>query len=842
LLQVVISSISATVIESITPRGLNILELIRFHSFRLKKLRESGTRAQHRNRRSPIPIFLPTQTRQHFTVIMEGDSAEFGDVPLDDDEDIITNDDTNRQAESNSTMRPLSEKDSATANTLLPHTKEDETAVVYNATSSEKETTNASLIPTLTNESNYPKAILQDASTTEPELIQESDNADSNQSVNTTITAATSALVIDTSQLSSFSSNESIKDETVNATIVKSTMSPSHSDTTEKENQRNQATSQHDDKPSSSHAAISPTQQHESAESLLEVCLFGRTIHPPLHESGDMDDSYDDNHRRHHHHHRGHVESVAIPYSDLSGTVDLVQLRKCASHGIPEEDSWRGLTWRILTGLVPLERSHWLSALTPRREWYNESVQTWFESTTDTIHGTALSWQPRRMPTAAADAQSSEELTITNSNETPVSVPYEAPPIPKALIEEWKQKGKDLHVLINVMKGWNALKWTALQPDDKDTTSNSATLMHDFIDSATLLDEIRKDVVRTHSDLSFFLEPPDVGRRRYAALERILFIYAKHHPGISYVQGMNEIVGALYYVLARDAHTEWSRYAEADTYALLEWLMADLRDVFVPALDQAESGIQGRLQALEALLRKHDPQVQEHLQDIGIDVSFFAIRWWTTLLSREFLLPDTIRLWDSMLASTHKDNFLRYVCVTMVMMIRHDLLQADFSHGLRLLQAYPSTHMDRLLEASRALWMYESQVTLACHKGHITLSHALTILRPPPTLIMAYGLPSGRLLSSSESAAAAASNSPKWPEQTWKEAKEAVTTSAQGWLGKASRFMHKYQTQWTTSQSKLAEDEEEKDTDDLPPALEVTPITPEDDIYLNAIRSVEEPL
>ena len=38
----------------------------------------------------------------------------------------------------------------------------------------------------------------------------------------------------------------------------------------------------------------------------------------------------------------------------------------------------------------------------------------------------------------------------------------------------------------------------------------------------------------------------------WEALERILFIYAKLNPGIGYIQGMNEILGPLYYVLAND--------------------------------------------------------------------------------------------------------------------------------------------------------------------------------------------------------------------------------------------------------------------------------------------------
>lgn len=206
---------------------------------------------------------------------------------------------------------------------------------------------------------------------------------------------------------------------------------------------------------------------------------------------------------------------------------------------------------------------------------------------------------------------------------------------------------------------------------------------------------------------------------------------------------MNEIVGTLYFVLANDENEEWACEAEADTYFLFNTLMVEMRDIFVPDLDEADTGIQGRMSNMISLLSLHDPEVRCHLDDCHIDPGFYSIRWLTTLLSREFLLPDTIRLWDSMFASTHKDNFMRYVCVCMVMVIREDLLKGDFGTCLRLLQAYPPTNTDQLLESSRALWIYESQVTLACHKGGISLSQALSTIAPPPAVIMAYGLHGG---------------------------------------------------------------------------------------------------
>jgi hypothetical protein len=212
---------------------------------------------------------------------------------------------------------------------------------------------------------------------------------------------------------------------------------------------------------------------------------------------------------------------------------------------------------------------------------------------------------------------------------------------------------------------------------------------------------------------------------------------------VRYVQGMNEIVGTIYYVLANDINGEWATQAEADSYFLFNILMIEMRDVFVPDMDDADTGIQGRITNMQTLLSTHDPALQEHLQDCGIDSSFYAIRWLTTLLSREFLLPDTIRMWDSMFASTHKENFLRYVCGTMVLMIREELLKGDFSSCLRLLQRYPPANVDKLLESSRALWIYESQITMACHKGGISLHQALSTISPPPAIIMAFGLRGG---------------------------------------------------------------------------------------------------
>merc|ERR1711871_479840 len=88
----------------------------------------------------------------------------------------------------------------------------------------------------------------------------------------------------------------------------------------------------------------------------------------------------------------------------------------------------------------------------------------------------------------------------------------------------------------------------------------------------------------------------------------------------------------------------------------------------------------------------------------GISPSFYAIRWLTTLLSREFNLADTIRLWDSLWTDTDRHTFLSYLCCAMIIEMRDDIMKGDFSENLCLLQAYPqSSSCDSLIAVANQL-------------------------------------------------------------------------------------------------------------------------------------------
>uniref|UniRef100_U3IAH7 TBC1 domain family member 13 n=1 Tax=Anas platyrhynchos platyrhynchos TaxID=8840 RepID=U3IAH7_ANAPP len=188
------------------------------------------------------------------------------------------------------------------------------------------------------------------------------------------------------------------------------------------------------------------------------------------------------------------------------------------------------------------------------------------------------------------------------------------------------------------------------------------------------------------NSLSEYEVLPNGCEAHWEVVERILFIYAKLNPGIAYVQGMNEIVGPLYYTFATDPNSEWKEHAEADTFFCFTNLMAEIRDNFIKSLDDSQCGITYKMEKVYSTLKEKDVELYLKLQEQNIKPQFFAFRWLTLLLSQEFLLPDVIRIWDSLFADEKRFDFLLLVCCAMLTLIRDQLLEGDFTLNMRLLQ------------------------------------------------------------------------------------------------------------------------------------------------------------
>ncbi|KAI8895551.1 rab-GTPase-TBC domain-containing protein [Globomyces pollinis-pini] len=324
--------------------------------------------------------------------------------------------------------------------------------------------------------------------------------------------------------------------------------------------------------------------------------------------------------------------------------------------------------------------------------------------------------------------------------------------------------------------------------DVGSTTSKWKSLFHD----AELMEQIDKDVRRTFPDMAFFQLPvkassicplyapynvllmekrhcigkwlrcfnsdSEVGGRKrqnsipmgsveileyhWEVMLRILYIYCKVNAGIGYVQGMNNLIAPIYFVLANDSDENNRAHAEADTFFIFNSIMCEIKDLFTRSLDeiglhsepnshenvnkmpvdmssfgylipeQAKTrGIGDTMERLMKQLQKYDFELWDDLVTVKqLDGLFFAFRWISVMFTQEFSLPDCLRIWDSIFAEVFAtpcltpaslqqvftarpesgvlDFLIQFSCA-MLLSVKQELLAGDFSENMQLLQHYP---------------------------------------------------------------------------------------------------------------------------------------------------------
>lgn len=65
---------------------------------------------------------------------------------------------------------------------------------------------------------------------------------------------------------------------------------------------------------------------------------------------------------------------------------------------------------------------------------------------------------------------------------------------------------------------------------------------------------------------------------------RALFIFAKLNPGLTYIQGMNELLAPLYFTFRTDIDEDAAKHAEADAFYCFIDLISEFRDNFCQSL------------------------------------------------------------------------------------------------------------------------------------------------------------------------------------------------------------------------------------------------------------------
>lgn len=340
--------------------------------------------------------------------------------------------------------------------------------------------------------------------------------------------------------------------------------------------------------------------------------------------------------------------------SELSKKViNIGELRRLVYQGIPDGARIRPTVWKLLLHYLPNDRSFWPHELENKRFQYKSFKEELLQNPSEIT---------RKMDEHAKH----EELNSES----------------RALLQRSEISQGEHPLSLGPTSVWNQ-----------------------FFQEAEIIEQIDRDVKRTHPGMQFFSGDSYFAKINQESLSRILIMFAKLNPGIRYVQGMNEVLAPLFYVFRNDPEENNLAHVEADTFFCFVELLSGFRDNFCKQLDNSVVGIRSTITKLSQLLKKHDEELWRHLEvTTHVNPHFYAFRWITLLLTQEFQFLDCLKLWDTILSDPEgpQETLLR-ICCAMLILVRRRLLAGDFTANLKLLQHYPATNIGHLLHVANKL-------------------------------------------------------------------------------------------------------------------------------------------
>lgn len=86
---------------------------------------------------------------------------------------------------------------------------------------------------------------------------------------------------------------------------------------------------------------------------------------------------------------------------------------------------------------------------------------------------------------------------------------------------------------------------------------------------------------------------------RYDYMTRILFVFARLNPKVEYVQGMNEILAPIFYVVNSSHKTH---VQEAACFYMFNNVMTDILELHMKDFGRKENGVHDRMRHISTML------------------------------------------------------------------------------------------------------------------------------------------------------------------------------------------------------------------------------------------------
>ena len=254
--------------------------------------------------------------------------------------------------------------------------------------------------------------------------------------------------------------------------------------------------------------------------------------------------------------------------------------------------------------------------------------------------------------------------------------------------------------------------------EDPLSNKTKTDLWNNYFDDQELYQTIHKDVLRTRSNMNFVSMPSVTNKNSISSdiilktaidakdqgnisnnlflskdfetnadvMNRILFIYAKLHPDVSYVQGMNELLAPIYYCFSNDNSPKFKNFVEEDSFITFEKLMNVIKDIFIRIKDNEPEGINTKFKNIISMLQMVDNELYCHLKNNNVKIEYYAFKWLTLFFTQDFEMPDVLRLWDSILSEPDIFEFLNLLVLAPLILKRKFLINESMAGILMILQ------------------------------------------------------------------------------------------------------------------------------------------------------------
>ncbi|XP_078532731.1 TBC domain-containing protein kinase-like protein isoform X1 [Lissotriton helveticus] len=244
----------------------------------------------------------------------------------------------------------------------------------------------------------------------------------------------------------------------------------------------------------------------------------------------------------------------------------------------------------------------------------------------------------------------------------------------------WKEARVDIPPLLR------GLTWAALL-----AVEGAIQEKYEAIDKDTPIPtdrQIEVDIPRCHQYDELLSSPEG-----HAKFRRVLKAWVVSHPDLVYWQGLDSLCAPFLYLNFNN---------EALAYACMSAFIPKYLYNFF--LKDNSHVIQEYLTVFSQMIAFHDPELSNHLNEIGFIPDLYAIPWFLTMFTHVFPLHKIFHLWDTLLLGNSSFPFC--IGVAILQQLRDRLLANGFNECILLFSDLPEIDIERCVRESINLFCW----------------------------------------------------------------------------------------------------------------------------------------